>query len=149
MNKCSVANAFSIWEINFNNLSRFHKLQNLREGVVHARQWLGEGKGVLFDFTCIFSGPEVGHQYSLEHHLWAAYCCLGDPDDFAELPMYYDKFISRMPYPEMLPARNVTLTTMKDTMEGTVLDRQLWLVAIDGVVWQDSVLQSNVVRQQQ
>lgn len=121
-----VANAFSIREIDFDDSSRFLASRNLREVAVRTKRWPGEGKGVPFDFARIFSGPEAGHKYSSGHRVWAAYRRLADPEEFARLPLYYDEYVSDAPYPATLPARNVTLTAMKDTMrdyyEGTDLD---------------------------
>mmetsp|Transcript_37652 Transcript_37652/g.100045 ORF Transcript_37652/g.100045 Transcript_37652/m.100045 type:complete len:331 (+) Transcript_37652:765-1757(+) len=94
------------------------------------RRW---GRGVPFDFTRIFAGPEPGHKYASGRRMWAAYRLLADAEDAAALSPWYKEYVSSAPYPATLPATNVSAAAIRAAMrnyyEGTRFDMSAGLAA--------------------
>lgn len=99
-----VANAFTIRTIDFGNPEAFLYSNNIRTVATRCGLWNGTSP---FDFTRIFSGPELGHKYASGRRMWVAYKLLA-PN--VVMPSTYGDLVQDAPYPATVQVVNHTLS---------------------------------------
>lgn len=101
-----VANSFVVRDVDFANTETFVVSKNMKTVALRSRRWDGHAP---FDFTRVFSGPEMGHRYSSGRRMWQAFRLLAPG---VSLPPTYTDYVRDAPYPPTVPATGVALRDM-------------------------------------
>jgi dipeptidase len=124
-----VANAFTVRVVDLNDSHAFLYSKTMVDVALATGRWR---RDLPFDFTRIFSGPELGHKYASGRRMWAAFRALA-PAASVSLSPTYTEFVSASHYPATLPATNVSAGMLRATMRnyyaGTPYDMSVGMAA--------------------
>jgi dipeptidase len=124
-----VANAFTVRVVDLNDSHAFLYSKTMVDVALATGRWR---RDLPFDFTRIFSGPELGHKYASGRRMWAAFRALA-PAASVSLSPTYTEYVSASHYPATLPATNVSAGMLRATMRnyyaGTPYDMSVGMAA--------------------